>query len=140
MRCEACLPLVDEFFDGELESRLVGDVRAHLTGCTSCLGYYESLRVGQDVYDRFLEDVKVSAAAWQGVRRRIREHKGTGRFFDRFNWIPRFQWATVAAALGVIVLGIVIMRVGTRVEDRKQVAAVEPPRAAPQISSEHPRP
>ncbi len=137
MRCEACLPLVDEFFDGELESRLVGDVRAHLTGCTSCSGYYESLRMGQDVYDTFLEDVKVGASTWHGVRRRIRENKSDRGLFGWFNWIPRFQWATVAVALGVIVLGIVIIR--TRVDDKPQVATVEPPRVAPQVSPEQPR-
>lgn len=147
MRCEACLPLVDEFFDGELDSRLVGDVRAHLTGCTSCSGYYESLRLGQGVYDRFFEDVKVGTTVWQGVRHRIRKNEVAGKsrllpgFFENLHRlaIPRFQWAVVTAALGVIVLGIVLMRVGTRVEDKQQVATADPPRVAPQLSPEQPR-
>ena len=148
MKCEACLPLVDELFDGELDVRHAGDVRAHIKGCTSCSGYYESLRMGQNVYDKFLEDVQLSPAAWQGVRCRIQEKEiaGTG-----FNWlhIPRFQWAVVAVALGVLVLAIVVIRFAAGVADKRQVAVVNPDRVespnppapanSPRSSAEQPR-
>ncbi len=134
MKCEACLPLVDEFFDGELEPRLIGNVRAHIAGCTSCSGYYQSLRMGQDVYDTFLEHVKLNFTSWQGVRGRIQENKiaGTGGilagFFEKRNWLPnpRFQEAMVAATLGLVVFGFVTWRLAIRPEDNRQVATAGP--------------
>ena len=152
MKCEACLPLVDEFFDGELDARHAGDVRAHMKLCASCSGYYESLRMGQDVFDKFLEDVKLSPAAWQGVRRRIQEKEVAREgFFEKLNWlaIPRFEWAVVAAALGTVILAMVVIRFATSASDKRQVAVVNPDRVAsphpsapasvPQSASEQPR-
>lgn len=134
MKCEACLPLVGEFFDGELEPRLAAAVRAHIAGCESCSIRYESLRLNQDIYDKFLEDVKLSSIAWQGVHRRIQEKKTAGtagifsRLFAKQNWllVPRFQFA--AAVLALIVLGFMVLRLATRPEQKQEVAITDPAR------------
>lgn len=135
MKCEACLPLVGEFFDGELDSRVAGAVRAHVAACLSCSGHYESLRLNQDIYDKFLEDVKLSSTAWQGVHRRIQQEKIVetrglfSGFFGMRDWVlnPRFQF--VAATLVLIVLAIMVWRVTTRPEARQEIAVTDPTRA-----------
>lgn len=131
MKCEACLLLVEELFDGELEPRLARDVRAHMTSCAPCFGYYESLPRAQDIYNTFLEGVELSPAAWSGLQTRIQEEKiaDTGGFVRSFLQkcnrllVPRFQQTVFAAILAVVVIGIgIAMRFAAGPEDKQQFA------------------
>src|SRR5437764_1178422 len=36
MRCEDCLPLIEEYFDGETDARTAASVGAHLSKCADC--------------------------------------------------------------------------------------------------------
>jgi Putative zinc-finger len=137
MNCEVCLPLVGEFFDGEVEARLVSEVRSHIASCASCSRYYESLQFSQDVYDKFLDDVKISESAWQGVHRRIQESKVTkrrGPFSGWFDWfvVPSFERAVVALTLGsLVLLGIVTLRLVSR-REKEELASSQPTRVETQ--------
>jgi len=132
MKCEACRPLVEELFDGELEPPFAPDVRAHLKDCASCSGYYESLLHGQDIFDTFLEGVELSPAAWRGLHTTIQGAKAANTggflsgFFKKHNWlgVPRFQQAVFAAILAVVVIGIGIaaLRFAARPEGGERVA------------------
>lgn len=132
MKCEACLPLVSELFDGELEPRLARDVRAHMSACAACSGFYQTLLDGQEIYDTFLEGVELGPAVWSGLHAKIQQEKTarTGGFFRSFfkNLNPlfalRIRPAVFAALLAFVAvgLGLATLRFAARPEDAPQLA------------------
>jgi hypothetical protein len=71
MRCEECLPLVEEFFDGELEGRTAEGVGAHLAACAECSEALDALAAEQDLYLRYDRGVEVTPALWERVRAEV---------------------------------------------------------------------
>ena len=53
MRCEDCLPLIEEYFDGEVTTRTGASVRAHLSACADCSAALDALSFEQEVYARY---------------------------------------------------------------------------------------
>jgi anti-sigma factor RsiW len=68
MRCEDCLAVVEEYFDGELEAKQTRSVSAHLAACADCAAALDALSFEQEIYLRYERDVEVSPALWQNVR------------------------------------------------------------------------
>ncbi len=52
MRCEDCLPLIEEYFDGEVTTQTGASVRAHLSACADCSAALDALSFEQEVYAR----------------------------------------------------------------------------------------
>jgi hypothetical protein len=74
MRCEECLPLVEEFFDGELEGRTAEAMGAHLAACAECSEALDALAAEQDLYLRYDRGVEVTPALWERVRAEVERH------------------------------------------------------------------
>ncbi|MET0650693.1 MAG: zf-HC2 domain-containing protein [Pyrinomonadaceae bacterium] len=53
MRCEDCLPLIEEFFDGEVTTQTGASVRAHLSSCADCSAALDALSFEQEIYARY---------------------------------------------------------------------------------------
>src|SRR5215213_1631223 len=53
MRCEDCLPLIEEYFDGEAAGQTAGAIGAHLSACTDCSAALDALSFEQEVYARY---------------------------------------------------------------------------------------
>ncbi|MFL6255784.1 MAG: zf-HC2 domain-containing protein [Pyrinomonadaceae bacterium] len=53
MRCEDCLPLIEEYFDGEVTGQTATSVRAHLAACADCAAALDALSFEQEIYARY---------------------------------------------------------------------------------------
>src|SRR5215207_1599268 len=53
MRCEDCLPLIEEYFDGEVTGQAGGQIGAHLATCTDCSAALDALSFEQEIYARY---------------------------------------------------------------------------------------
>ncbi|HWS53405.1 MAG TPA: zf-HC2 domain-containing protein, partial [Pyrinomonadaceae bacterium] len=68
MRCEDCLSVVEEYFDGELETKQTERVSAHMAACADCAAALDALSFEQDIYLRYEREAEVTPALWQQVR------------------------------------------------------------------------
>lgn len=115
MRCDECLPLLDEYVCGELSGPTAARVSAHLTACETCAGERASLTRERSFYERCA--VSAPPSLWASVSRRIEEeetpraHEGAAvprarPWYIFGEWLPRprvaFGAAAVAVALAVI--------------------------------------
>lgn len=73
MKCVDCLPLIEEFFDGEVDDKTGRTVREHLAACAECAEAFDALRAEQELFLRYDRGLEVSTALWQGVRAGIAE-------------------------------------------------------------------
>lgn len=71
MKCEDCLTLVEEYFDGELGAETEGRVAAHLSACADCSEALDALAEEQSLYARYERGVEPTPALWQAVSARI---------------------------------------------------------------------
>jgi hypothetical protein len=71
MRCEDCLPLIEEYFDGEVEGRTGEMMGAHLASCATCAAALDALSFEQEVYARYDRGLEVSPALWARVSAEI---------------------------------------------------------------------
>src|ERR1051325_9722471 len=71
MRCVDCLPLLEEYFDGEVEGRAAEQMRAHLASCADCSAALDALSFEQEVYARYDRGLEVTPALWARVSAEI---------------------------------------------------------------------
>jgi Putative zinc-finger len=111
MKCEECQPLLDLYFDGELNPSTAATVEAHLNLCASCSGAYQSLREEHALFLSYECDAAPAPEFWDDVLSKARAEKaaGTGRRAAGFRAsigaalsalsVPRFSPALTAAML-----------------------------------------
>jgi len=75
MKCEECQLLIEEFFDGELNSQKSASVSAHVSGCSECSEILEDLRYEQDVIFAAANVPEPSPEFWQRVQAGIDSEK-----------------------------------------------------------------
>lgn len=68
MRCEDCLPVVEDYFDGALEKDEANRVGAHIAVCAECATALDALEAEQSLYLRYDRGLEVTPALWEGVR------------------------------------------------------------------------
>ena len=71
MRCEDCLPLIEEYFDGEVEGPPAARMGAHLAACANCAAALDALSFEQEVYARYDRRLEVSPDLWSRVSAEI---------------------------------------------------------------------
>src|ERR1044071_8350444 len=71
MRCVDCLPLIEEYFDGEVGERTAAEMRAHLSSCEDCSAALDALSFEQETYARYDRGLEVSPALWARVSAEI---------------------------------------------------------------------
>src|SRR4051812_45397659 len=84
MRCVDCLPLIEDYFDGEVEERVAERMSAHLSSCADCSAALDALSFEQEVYARYDPKPEVGPALGGGVSAEIaREPLPETRVEDR---------------------------------------------------------
>jgi hypothetical protein len=101
MRCVDCLPLIEEYFDGEVEQRTAEQMSAHLASCEDCSAALDALSFEQEVYARYDRGLEVTPALWARVSAELaRELFNESRIEDR-PFLTRVR-ASLAAALSTL--------------------------------------
>lgn len=134
MKCEECLPLIEEYVDGELDGRTMERLGAHLSACAACADELAALTREQELYAGYRRDLEVTPADWNIVRARIEQERDAAppaasrtRSRERLGGLfgmglrPAFVAALVLAAIAVT--AIVIYQ---RSRIRQGELAVEP--------------
>lgn len=112
MKCEECLPVLEEFLDGELLERASRRVALHMNTCAACASAFEELKREAELFARYQRDVEATPALWNTVRMRIAEEKEAQAFASRtplHGWLAglrhalRFNPALVSALALVII-------------------------------------
>jgi anti-sigma factor RsiW len=73
MKCEECLPLLEEFCDGEVDRQTGELMGAHMAACAECAEAFAALGAEQELYMRYDRELEVPPAMWHAVRERIAE-------------------------------------------------------------------
>jgi len=115
MKCDECLPRIEEYVDGELDGRTMERIAAHLSTCESCATEVTELQRDAEIYAQYRRDLEVTPAQWNIVRARIEQEKDSSlsnpatRLHEHpgviFGSGRRFRPA-FAAALLLIIIGI----------------------------------
>ncbi|MEJ7618237.1 MAG: hypothetical protein WKF30_15020, partial [Pyrinomonadaceae bacterium] len=90
MKCEECLPSIDDYVEEELDLQDAGPLAAHLASCQKCSGVYEESLYEKQAYDRYRRQLSVPPAMWNAVRARIADQKPAASFWP--------QWRELAHA------------------------------------------
>jgi hypothetical protein len=123
MNCEDCRLLVEEYFDGELDTSTALKVRHHLDDCPSCSAVLESLSAEQSVYANYTSDVEMSPELWASVRREIEAEKPPVQRSG--SWLPKvFALPPVSAPVAV---GLVLLAIVSTVAVMRYVTSSRPP-------------
>lgn len=75
MKCEACLGMMDELIEGELDGSLVREATAHMAMCRPCSQLYANWRSEQELYRKYLLDVEPTPALWANLRLELEKEK-----------------------------------------------------------------
>src|SRR3712207_5814250 len=102
MRCVDCLPLIEEYFDGEVEERTAEQIGAHLSTCADCSAALDALSFEQEVFSRYDRGgLEVTPALWARVSAEIaREPLPQNRIEER-PFLSRVR-ESLAAALSAL--------------------------------------
>lgn len=77
MRCEERQPLIERYFDGELDEPAANSVAGHLAICDSCASAYRKLEREQDFYLRHESDVEAPPAFWDRVFAKVAQDQAS---------------------------------------------------------------
>ncbi|HKC64916.1 MAG TPA: zf-HC2 domain-containing protein, partial [Pyrinomonadaceae bacterium] len=116
MRCEECLPLVEEYLDGELDETIANLVVQHVTACERCASEYKKLEREQELYLSYECDAEAAPAFWDNVLAQVAREKSTpSNLYARLRQLfagahtnfsaPRFS-ATLTALIALVAIGI----------------------------------
>jgi hypothetical protein len=115
MKCVECLPLIEEYVDGELDGRMMERVAMHLSICAGCAKEFAELSREQEFYALYQRDLEVTPADWNIVRARVEDEKDAQSDKPRarlLEWLgglvgsPRPFSPAYAAALLLVIIGI----------------------------------
>jgi hypothetical protein len=102
MRCEDCLPLIEEYFDGEVEGAAAARMDAHLSACATCAAALNALSFEQEIYARYDRRLEVSPDLWSRVSAEIaRDAQPAARPEPRRPFLSRVR-EQLAASLGTL--------------------------------------
>ena len=149
MKCEACLGMMDDLIEGELNDSLAREVTAHIAMCGPCSQLYANLRYEQELYGKYLLDVEPTPALWANLRLEMEKEKTTRASQPQLrlrHWLaialggfrvtPQLATALVLITIG-LAIGITVWRttIDTSMPDAQNpgVVAVQP---SPEVNRE----
>jgi hypothetical protein len=120
MKCEACLELMDELIEGELDSSLARETNAHIAMCATCSQLYAQLRYEQELYGTYLQAIEPTPALWANLRLQMEKEKVIRASQPQLrlqrwlapgglNVIPQMATALVLITLG-LAIGLMVWR------------------------------
>jgi hypothetical protein len=123
MRCEECLMLLEQYFDGELDEQTAGLVTEHKAACVSCASAYRKLRRELELYLRYECGAEATSSFWAEVGVRLRAEnmarssrslpelrRRLARTFGAFTTLRFSPSATAVMVLFAIALTVGVMR------------------------------
>jgi hypothetical protein len=142
MKCEACLGLMDELIEGELDGSLVRETNAHIAMCAPCSQLYANLRYEQELYGKYLQDLEPPPALWADLRwemekekviraaqPQLRVQRWLAIAFGGFHVTPQQATALVLITIG-LAIGIMVWRTtidtSTKTAQNTSVVGVQP--------------
>lgn len=107
MKCEVCLPLLEEYIDGELREAGAAPVSAHLITCAGCAAEFEALTAEREIYARYDRELVIAPTMWNEIAAHTIEAGraiDTGPRFRLREWfaLPSLGWS-LAAAMAILV-------------------------------------
>ena len=116
MKCEACLGMMDELIEGEVDGSLAREATAHIAMCGPCSHLYANLRSEQELYGKYLLEVEPTGALWANLRLEMEKEKFTRASRKQFRLQRWFAIALaglkvtpqMATALVLITIGLAI--------------------------------
>jgi hypothetical protein len=96
MKCEDCIPLIEEFFDGEVDERTGEQMSAHLSACADCAAALDALSFEQEIYARYDRQLEVTPALWAAVSAEIAREPRTDEGARRRPFLSRLRDMAVA--------------------------------------------
>src|SRR6185295_19702818 len=122
MKCEACLGMMDELIEGELDGSLAREATAHMAMCGPCSQLYANLRYEQELFRKYLLEVEPTPALWATLRSELEKEKviraSQPQFrlrrwlaiaFGGWNVTPQMATALVLITIG-LAIGIMVWR------------------------------
>lgn len=122
MKCDACLGMMDDLIEGELDDSLAREVTAHIAMCGPCSQLYANLRYEQELYGKYLLDVEPTPALWANLRSEMEKEKiiraaqpqlrlqrWLAIAFGRLRVTPQLATALVLITIG-LAIGIMVWR------------------------------
>lgn len=143
MKCVECLPLIEEYVDGELNERMFERIEAHLLVCAECATEVAELSREQEIYALYQRDVEVTVAHWNIVRARIEQERDARPHEPRaqlHEWLGGLLGSgkgfrpALAVALVLIVTGITAGIIYLNSHDRPSGLASEPAKQKEMVS------
>ncbi|HEX8558405.1 MAG TPA: zf-HC2 domain-containing protein [Pyrinomonadaceae bacterium] len=99
MRCEDCLPLIEEYFDGEVAEAAAARMGAHLASCETCAAALDALSFETEIYARYDRGgLEVAPDLWSRVSAEIARGPRPAAAPERRPFLSRAR-AGFAAAL-----------------------------------------
>lgn len=100
MKCEECLPLLEEVADGELDAGAAARVEAHLEDCAACAREHRKLEAERAVFLAYECDAAPAEGFWGDVLAKIEAETNARTSSARASSLPARVRARLAAARG----------------------------------------
>jgi hypothetical protein len=105
MKCEVCLPLLEEYLDGELAADDREQIDAHLITCSECSESFAALTAEQEIFARYDRELEVPPFLWT----RVAAHTVSESNVPKRSWLPAlFRKQSLASAIAVALIMIAI--------------------------------
>ncbi|KAF0249948.1 MAG: hypothetical protein FD167_658 [bacterium] len=141
MKCNDCLLVIEEYFDGELDEHQTQTIDTHLFICMACSKTYKRLQSEQNVYNNYQRNIVISPSLRSAIEARLGEQirKPQTRMswleglikslFNTPNLVPIF--VAVSLILVTVVTTIMVMKNFSKLEVNKDPVASATPTATP---------
>ena len=149
MKCEACLGMMDELIEGEVDGSLEREATAHIAMCGPCSQLYANLRSEQELFRKYLLEVAPTPALWANLRLELEKEKVIRASQSQFRlqrWLalalgrlrvtPQLATALVLITIG-LTIGIMVWRtsIDTSIHQARnpRIVGVQP---SPEVNGE----
>jgi hypothetical protein len=125
MKCEVCLPLLEEYLDGELAAEDREQIAAHLITCSECSESFAALTAEQELFARYDRELEVPPFMWT----RVAAHTVAERNVAKRGWLSLA--GAIAVTLIVIATGVVYLSSNKTPDTKIAKSPSQPPKPNP---------
>ena len=138
MKCEVCLPLLEEYIDGELREGEAAPVTEHLVTCAACANEFDSLTAEQEIYSRYDRELEISPMLWNEIAARTVDERKVVNTESRSSWrewlaLPSLGWSFAGAmAMLIVAVALAVIYFQSTKQPVQQVKNGKSPASSPQ--------